>query len=957
MPKISSITRRAFLAITGFSGAGLMLNQGEKIVHKLIPYVNPPSWPTPGEWAFYSTTCRECPAGCGLLMWHRDGRSTKAEGNPENPVNAGKICIRGQSSVQGEYDPDRLNRVLKRNEKDEFSGSDWENAMSEIRREMEESGKVSVISGLETGSRSTIIDRLAGNFGQKTHYYEAFNYESMRMANQEMYGLDLIPRYDLEGCDLILSFGVDFLETWLSPVEYARNFGEMRSVEDHLPGHLLYFGSVETLTATNADDFIVTSAGSEAEIILSIAARLRRKGYTGNSSFDGILEKYADKSPVEDKKMDEITGMIMKARAPIALAGRPEDHSVEGKNAVKAANLLNELLGSSPRMDFNRHHALSKTARREETNRFFEAITPADILIIHNTNPVYSLPGSEEHIRRAKMVVFIGDSHNETAGLAHWILPAHYPLEDWGDYEPWNGTVSLMQPTMAPLYDTRSSGDIFLNLISRDPGTDFKSLVRSSWLSWSGEATGSEDEDETPETNPPGDSNDRFYRQSLRKGYLSRKTEAARPVIRKMDILPAITKKQEDELYLRVIPSLFFYDGRLSNRPWLQEIPHQVSNIVWQSWIDMNPEKAKELGIEETQVVKVKVPGGDIEVPVRFTHHIDKETVAVYTGQGHTKLGRHAKNRGVNAFAMIPGINPSVPVIRIEKTSQKIKPIDLANSTDQFERDLVKYVERRQLTDETIHREEITYPGPSGFEKDKDLYEPHAHKNHRWAMVIDLQRCIGCKACESACYAENNIAVLGEENMREGREMSWLKVINYKINEKKRIYLPLPCQHCDAAPCEPVCPVYAAVHTEEGLNAQIYNRCIGTRYCSNNCPYKVRRFNWVNVDWAASLSMQLNPEVTVRQRGVMEKCTFCVQRIRSVEYKAREENRKIRDQEIVPACAQTCPTNAIIFGDLHDPDSMVNKLLDSPRRYQLLRELNTKPGVIYLKKVIDTELS
>ncbi len=951
--KKTIISRRMFLALTGGSGAGLMMNQGEKYVHKLIPYLNPPVYPKPGQWAFYTTTCRECPAGCGLLLWHRDGRCTKAEGHPENPINKGRLCIRGQSSVQGEYDPARLTKVLTRNEENRFTASSWDQAFEDIRAGFKKSGKTLLMSDLQTGSLAGVMGDFATIHHQKPLFYEPFNYESLRLVNKEMVGLDLIPRYKLDGCDLILAFGSDFLETWLSPVEYARQFAEIRDIKSKKAGRFVYVGSSETMTSINADDFILINPGEETALIMSVISELRGNGYFADASFDSFIYDYPLSSNTEEKTVKYLADCISKAHSPIILAGNPGINGKEGRNTVLAASILNELLGNRERIDFSQHHALSNAALHAEVDEFFKSISPGDTVIIHNANPVYSFPGAESHLKRAGKLIFLGNMLNETARISHWVLPTHYPLEDWGDYEAWKGTISLMQPTMEPLYETKSPGDIILKLSGREDGITFKELVQRNWLEWGMGAQGNHSKNSDNEEEAV---HKEFFNSVLQRGFFPREGERVSPKLS----APAFGEEphsplEEDQLNLLIKPSLFFYDGRLANRPWLQEIPHPVSNIAWQSWLDMHPDQAEAMDIEEGDIVKVRGKGGEIHVPVRFTRHISIKTVAIEAGLGHTALGSVAKDIGSNAFSLGSFSGPdSPPRVFIGKISQKEKFLFLHPTKDQHDRELLRTINADAFYSDSFEKEEINWPGPEGYKREEDLYEPHYYKEHRWGMVVDLQKCIGCKACEAACYAENNIPTVGIDNLFEGREMSWLKIIPYNIEEGKTAFLPLPCQQCDAAPCEPVCPVYASVHTEEGLNAQIYNRCIGTRYCSNNCPYKVRRFNWSNIKHDYPATLQLNPEVTVRERGVMEKCTFCVQRIRNAEQQAKIEGRELRDGEIIPACQQTCPTEAIVFGDIMDEKSRVYGLMQDDRRYQVLKELNTKPAVVYLKKIRNT---
>lgn len=937
----SKVSRRDFLMMTGGTGAALMLKPGEKYLHKLISYVNPPLYPKPGEWAFYSTACRECPAGCGMLLWHRDGRITKAEGNPLHLVNKGKLCVRGQSSVQGEYNADRLSKVLKKNNNN-YIETNWDEAFTSIRRELDSGKKLLVMSDLQTGSLLGVMEALTHAYNAPAPLlYEPLNYESLRLANKEMYGVDLIPRYTIEGADIIVNFGTGFLETWLSPVEYARDFSNIHTLKDNVIGKHIYVGPSETLTAMNADEFIKVTPGIEADIIFDVIRILVEKGivnYNTHTLPTSSLENQYKQA------IEKIAEQLSLAKKPVILAGSPEDSTIHGINTVKAANLLNDLLGNSIRADYSQYHALSKTAYKEDIRKFLESITSNHVLIIHGANLVYSIGEAANYIKRAGMIVYIGNTHNETAELAHWILPSNYPLEDWGDYEPWKGTITLMQPTMRPLYGTKSVGDIFLILTSGLQDKHFKDIVWENWRKWS---------ELTEEQSAAENGVEQNYRHLLRKGYIQYNPDHQNKSLQHVSFikLPSI-QLNNDEVYLYAFSSLFFYDGRLSNRPWLQEISHPVSNIVWQSWIDMSTATANKIGIEEGDVIKVIAGPATLEVSVRLTDKIADNTIALELGQGHWGFGKTADGIGINAFSLLTLKNSkALPTVTIEKTGRNEALLYLNDTKDQHGRELIKEVDLNNLHNGQFLKEEIAWPTPQGYNVEKDLYKPHQHKGHRWGMVIDLQACIGCKACEAACYAENNIPVVGKEGCKEGREMSWLKVPPYKIKNNKTAFIPTPCQHCDAAPCEPVCPVFASVHTEEGLNAQIYNRCIGTRYCSNNCPYKVRRFNWSNIKHEYPMLMQLNPEVTVRERGVMEKCTFCVQRIRNAEDKAKIENRDVEDGEIVTACQQTCPTGAIIFGDINNLNSQVRGEMNNDRRYQLLKELNTKPAVVYLKKI------
>ncbi|HEX2961002.1 MAG TPA: 4Fe-4S dicluster domain-containing protein, partial [Ignavibacteriales bacterium] len=595
---------------------------------------------------------------------------------------------------------------------------------------------------------------------------------------------------------------------------------------------------------------------------------------------------------------------------------------------------------------------------KEDLDKILSGISGNDILIINNANLVYTYPRSLEFVRKAGLVVYIGTQVDETASMSDWMLPANYYLESWGDYEPYAGLRSIMQPVMTPGYRTLSTGDILITLSNalgnklKRPSSE-KSF--STFREWFNDYWNNTQKQTGPSANT-------FMEDALRTGGIwnlaAQNLQSTAVSLQSLN--PEGKTPQDNSSKLWLWPEITLFDGRLSNRGWMQEIAEPVDFISWNSWIDVNPALAEKLDLSNNDFLEIESGSVKIKAPVNITDAVEENTICLPFGQGHTALGHNARERGVNAFSLA-GENFSNPVagIKISKVHGLMKLSYMAKTKEQHARKIIKWIELSKLRQiKPEEAEHLILPLPEGYQPDRDLYPARTYKDHRWAMVIDLQRCIGCAACTAACYAENNIPVVGESEVEKGRELTWLKVVPYRSDEeeKKLGWIPMLCQHCDAAPCEPVCPVFAAVHNEEGLNAQIYNRCIGTRYCSNNCPYKVRRFNWLNYEFKSPLEVQLNPEVTVRARGVMEKCTFCVQRIRNAEYHAKNENRKLMEGEIVTACQQTCPTNAITFGDLLDNNSMVSRLTRNDlRRYHLLEELNTKPAVTYLKRINNNE--
>ncbi|HBA87288.1 MAG TPA: molybdopterin-binding oxidoreductase [Geobacter sp.] len=970
---MSDISRRTFLWVTGGSSIALVTDPPRKLVNKLIPKVIPPENIRPGAWTVFATTCRECPAGCGMHLSHRDGRVTKAEGNPDHPVNRGGLCPRGQSALQGLYDPDRVQQVLYRRRGEAPQRRSWEEALGAISSRLSAGGSVAVLSSLQTGALAEVMTRFAAAFGSdRVFFYEAFSYEGLRGAHQQLFNLPVIPRYDLEKSDFILSFSANFLETWVSPVSYAQQFADMHSYrEGSGMNRMVYVGPRLSLTASNADTFLQVPPGLERVVAAALLKIIIDHGWQKNdlSPVRGVigtmLAEGAEIPGISQQTLVGLAQAFTSARSPVALAGPEAATTPLATETAICAALLNYTAGSIGKtVDFTRPHALSRTAREAELADFLASLGPRDIVFVHDTNPVYSRPGAATQLGRAGAVVYLGTMTDETAQQATWVLPMDSPLESWGDYEPEPGIQGLVQPAMGRLYDTRSAGDVFLALarqagrpLTMEKGgtapTDFADWLKRRWTGPGGAGGGTT-------------SGEDAWTGALRKGgsWSAAPLGATEPspAFRPAALTFASTAAppiRTDVAELWPWASVMLFDGRLANRGWLQEAPDPISFIVWDNWIDLHPKKAAVLDIEDGDLIQLTTLTGVVQAPVRVTPEVSEHTVAIGLGQGHTALGKNARGVGVNAFSLFgePQEGSMFASCRISRVfGVNLKTLArTAGSQEQLGRELLRSAPLALLRAmRPGEGDPLRLPLAQGYHPDRDMYPAHEHKKHRWGMVIDLQRCIGCGACAVACYAENNIPVIGKDHVGGGREMAWLRVAPYRRapQDLRYAWLPLHCQHCDAAPCEPVCPVYAAVHNEEGLNAQIYNRCIGTRYCSNNCPYKVRRFNWVNVEWRKPLDLQLNPEVTVRGRGVMEKCTFCVQRIRQAEYRASRERRPIRDGEIVPACAQTCPAKVFTFGDLLDPNAEVTRLTRSdPRRYHLLEELNTKPAVTFLRRV------
>ncbi len=531
--------------------------------------------------------------------------------------------------------------------------------------------------------------------------------------------------------------------------------------------------------------------------------------------------------------------------------------------------------------------------------------------------------------------------------MAHLLMPADHPLESWSDSAPRAGIHGFAQPVTQRVFDTRALGDLMLDS-ARAAG--WKPL----WAN-TADAVESSFRELYAARGGAGAAFEESWQRAKQQGgiYEDAQKTAADVRLQPGAMRPSPPASQSappsGQLSLVAYPHIFFYDGRGADKPWLQEIPEPVAQFVWESWVEIHPDTARRLGIQRDDVVELATDHGVIELPALVSAGVHPDAIAVAIGQGHTAYGRYAKGRGANPWrALAPG-RMTAPV-RLRKTGAQHRLVSMVTNGDMMRRPIIEAIGLQDLARGVAPSGEEPPPEPW------EMYKQFDYPVHKWGMTIDVNACTGCSACVAACYAENNLPVVGKESAEYGRIMSWIRIERFhpETTDAPLMYVaPMLCQQCDHAPCEPVCPVFASYHTGEGLNGQVYNRCVGTRYCENNCPYKVRRFNFYRPEWPAPLNLQLNPDVTVRGTGVMEKCTFCVQRIVAAEIDARAEKRPVRDGEIIPACAQACPAHAISFGDMNDPGSaMMRRRKDNATRdYRALEDLNTRPAIVYLRDI------
>ncbi|PYM80464.1 MAG: molybdopterin-binding oxidoreductase [Candidatus Rokuibacteriota bacterium] len=960
--------RRDFFKIVTATGAAAAAGGCQQATETILPLVVPNEQLVPGVAAWFATVCRECPAGCGVLARNREGRVVKLEGNPDHPVNRGGLCIRGQAALQGLYHPDRVSGPQRRNGAI-FTSLGWDEALKAVGERLAAArgaGKgrgVALVTQLETGSLGALMDRWTEALGARPRVtLEPFGHEAIRAASRAVFGRDAVPSYAFEDARVILNFGADWVETWINNVAFPTAFARMHAFREGRTGTYIHVEPRQSLTAANADQWVRNAPGTEAALALAVLKTLIDRGLA-DRAYAGVaaqidVKKVADETGVDAQTIEGIADAFGRGKPALAIAGGA---AASGSNATQvqtAVALLNAATGNVGKtMRFGPDWAYGKATPYAEVAKLVQAMAAGEIEVLllgPGVNPAFTLPGglkAADAIKKVPFVVSFGNLPDETTTLAHLILPDTHWLESWGDYAPREGVTGLMQPAMKPIRDARPMGDVLLT-VGRTvlgaeegkgplPWAGFEAYLRAAW-----------------EPVVKGD-----LAGAQRRGGVWRDVASAAIAGRPAPVEATAAKLEGDAggYALLAFPSLRMYDGRGASRAWLQEAPDPITSVAWDAWVEIAAETATALGITRGDVVRVTSPHGAIELPAYPTPTLHPKAVAIPIGHRYARyhVPRYvgAPSTSQNPVALLPaaaeaggGIQYLGVRVTLAKTGAR-RPLAVLQATfDQDHRELARHVELGTAREEALR-------GRTEAHEVLTMYTGQRYPGYRWGMAVDVDACVGCGACVVACIAENNVPVVGKAEAAYGRQVHWLRIERWLPDggkpEAQNFFMPMFCQHCEVAPCEPVCPVFAAYRTEEGLNGQVYNRCVGTRYCGNNCPYHVRRFNWYNYDFPEPLEVQLNPEVTVRQLGVMEKCTMCIQRIvAGKDHAHRDEKRPVRDGDIVTACQQTCPTRAITFGNLKDDGSAVSKLQQSPRAYQVLDEIGTRPGVSYLAKVV-----
>ena len=1021
--------RRDFLKYTGFSLAAATLAASCEIpVKKAIPYVVKPDAIVPGVAAYYASTYVRGGDYCSILVKTREGRPIKVEGNTMSPITKGGTSARVQASVLDLYDTARVKSAGKIADEGNATPVSWSDLDKEAAIALKPNAQVRILTNtvMSPSLKQAMADFTAAYPNTQTVTYDAISYAGMLDANEASFGQRVIPSYHFDQADTIVSFGADFLGTWISPIEFAADFAKTRKTEDYKNAKMSRFYQFESfmsMTGSNADHRVLVKPSEMGAATLALYNAVAAKAGQASVSAPKLNKKVTD-------AVAQIASDLWASQGKSLIVSGSND-----KNEQTVVNAINNMLGNyGTTVDLARYsnQRQGSDTAVQQLMKDMNAGTIDAVIVYGDANPVYDLPNGEAFGAALKKVGFsvsLNGMFNETSANCGYVAPDHNYLEAWGDVEAKNGSFSLVQPTISPLFETRSA---ITSLLTWAGSSVVKTSATTTEATDSTEAVVVEVAADTPEYDyiksywqanvfskqSKYSTFQMFWDSTLHDGVFETEVSGAATFAGDVAAAAASVGKPGNGMEVAFFETINIGAGQYANNPWLQEMPDPVTRHVWDNVlcipVNWNGKKAYKSfnNLEDGDYAELTVNGKTVKLAVVRMFGMKEDTFAVALGYGRSIDGPIGKDTGSNLYPMLSqkdgytsyfagaevsnkkgedktfacvqhhhtmGLTTAGEdgAVRKEKDGE---PFHVDEAILAFQGSLVKRSVIRQTTlGEITEAVEELVEERHEFQElnSQTLYPGHSKyydQGHHWSMSIDMSACIGCGACSVACMAENNVPVVGKKEVSIHHEMSWLRIDRYYYGDAENpnvVYQPMLCQHCDNAPCENVCPVAATNHSSEGLNQMTYNRCIGTRYCANNCPYKVRRFNWLDYTTADIFAwneptlkgeetpfgaddltrMVLNPDVTVRSRGVIEKCSFCVQRIQETKLTAKVEQRKIRDGELKVACQTACPTGAIVFGDDNDPNSAVSKAIADKRSYKVLEEVNTQASVNYLIKV------
>jgi MoCo/4Fe-4S cofactor protein with predicted Tat translocation signal len=939
---VDSVSRRGFFKAMGASMALAGMTGCVKLpLEKIVPYVRQPEEVVPGRPMFYATAMTLGGYANPILVESHLGRPTKIEGNAQHPASLGGTDIFAQASILGMYDPDRSQSVVSIG--DQRSWQSFVNAMRgplSAQKALRGAG-IRILTGAT--SSPTLADQMQSFLKlypqAKWHVYEPVHRDNVLEGAKMAFGQPVETRYDFSKADVVVSLDADFLYAGFpGNVRYIRDFAGRRDPDGNMNRLYMIEGAMSS-TGAKADHRLGIRASEVLEFAREVAKYGQGEpGQQANSGWGNFSDAVA-------RELKEHPG------SSIVIPG---DHQPAEVHAL--AHALNQSFGNVGKTVFYAEPVAANPINQTDSIKDLATdiqLGKVDLLVIIGCNPAYDAPVELDFANLLKgnktpLRVHLGLYQDETAVLCQWHVNQAHELEAWGDARAYDGTASIIQPLIAPLYNGKTSIELIALLSGQSDASSYD-LVRAYW-----------------QKQHAGADFEAFWRKSLHDGWIEGTTYRQKTFVLKASNFPTTSAAAADanaiELNIRRDPTL--YDGQFSNNGWLQELPKPMNKLTWDNVVAIGPAMADRLQIKSEDVVELELDGRKIKGPAWIQAGHPDNSITITLGYGRNRAGRVGSERGYSAYALRTAAAPwGASGVQIRNTGDTHQ---LASTQGYQSMDTPDGAHRPLVRETTLeeYRKEPDFAREEQPPRELTLYKlyPYEQEAYAWGMTIDLNKCVGCNNCIVACQSENNIPVVGQEQVRLGRHMHWIRVDAYYQGDRdhpKAYFQPLPCMQCEDAPCEVVCPVGATNHSSEGLNDMIYNRCVGTRYCSNNCPYKVRRFNFLLFqDWETpQYKLMRNPEVTVRSRGVMEKCSYCVQRIN--EHKIDTETAsvregkeiKIKDGDLQTACQQSCPADAIIFGNINDPNSRVSKLKAQSRNYSLLGELNTRPRTTYLAEV------
>jgi len=920
------VDRRNLLKVmaASFALAGLTACKYEP-ERRIVPSVVEKNAVPPNKPLYYATAMELGPSVVGLLAESHDGRPTKLEGNPQHPASLGATDIFSQASVLTLWDPDRSRSVLKAG-----SISSWDEfslTLGSVRHTHQADRGAGLRILTRTVLSPTLGTQLGGLLAQfpsaRWFQYDPVNRDNQRAGAIEAFGQDLQTRYKLENAAVVVSLDADFLGSGPGSLPYARAFARGRRVEETggKMSRLYVVEPMPTCTGSIADHRFRARSSDIEGIARALMAEV--SGGAAPSGAPSWVGAVARDLLAHRGRCVVIAGPQQPA-AVHALA-----HAVNSTlGAIGATVILSAPVEASP--------SDQMTGLRQLVGEMNSGAVKT--LVILDGNPVYNTPRDLrflDALRNVPLRIHAGLYADETSRWAHWHVPLTHYLEHWSDTRAWDGTYSLVQPLILPLYGARSHHELVAALAG-DPLSSGYDIVQRHWR----------------QRRKDGDFT-AFWQTALHDGVAETPSGAMKIPPVKPPAQAAAPAVGAIEVSFRPDPTI--WDGAFSNSGWLQELPKPITKLTWDNAAHLSPATADRLNVRDNDIVEIRTSAGKVKAPVWVVPGHADDSITVHLGYGRTQSGRVGTGQGFDAYSIQSSAQPYVTAGQVKKLSGTWGLVPRQHHFNMENRHLVREASRDEYLKNPGFAQQVEPAVPKEF----TLYPNYEYKGHAWGMAIDLNACIGCGACMIACQAENNISVVGKDQVARGRIMHWIRVDSYQqgsLDNPRFSSQPVPCMHCEDAPCEPVCPVGATSHSDEGLNQMVYNRCVGTRYCSNNCPYKVRRFNFFQfADYTSdSIKGVFNPDVTVRSRGVMEKCTYCVQRIEEAKIDAEKQGRPLRDGEIVTACQQVCPTEAIVFGDINDKSSRVAKAKRQRRDYGILTELNTRPRTTYQARIRNT---